>query len=290
MFSASDPPRPLVELDRLARRWRDGELNAAMFAALYFLLCQMARHGRHFAARKHKSDTRPDAGAWLEIIVALPLTSLQGRIVDWLDGYQFRGVIGNVSVALLHWLRAGWPLVLRADVPLPLELLRMQARGTRVVTAITDWPRWHEPVLNKPDAFAFFLHDLEHAYKFFHAPELYASQCAFFSRLETAFDRGVFTLYLENHEFAGKFNYLMSDMNTHPEHSLQYLRAILIEFYLRRERKALTEPLGSDDEREILDVLRTVAVVAPWPNGVETQRTRPLSVRDFIQPPHRQIA
>ena len=96
-------------------------------------------------------------------------------------------------------------------------------------------------VLNKSDAFAFFRHDLEHAYKFYHSPALYTGQCAFFARLETAFDRGVFAPYFDDAEFVTRFHYLMSDMNTHPEHSRQYLRAILIEFYRRRERKALTE-------------------------------------------------
>jgi hypothetical protein len=172
-------------------------------------------------------------------------------------------VIDNVPVALLQWLRGAWPLILREDIPKPLEVLRIQARGCRAVTVLTEYPRLRQSVLNKPDAYAFFLHDLEHAYKFFHSPALRAGQCVFFAVLEDAFDRGVFAPYFGDAEFTGKFHYLMSDMNTHPEHSRQYLRAILVEFYLRREQKGRKQALSSAAEQMLNEVMRAVAIPAP---------------------------
>jgi len=165
--------------------------------------------------------------------------------------------------ALGQWLRGAWPLVLCEDIPGPREVLRMQARGVRPVTALTTWPRLLQPVLKKPDAFAFFLHDLEHAYKFYHSPALHAGQRGFFTVIETAIDRGVFAPYFGDAGFVGKFQYLMSDMNTHPEHSRQYLRAILVEFYLRRERKAPAQALSPLAERAIADLMRAVRLPAP---------------------------
>ncbi len=44
--------------------------------------------------------------------------------------------------------------------------------------------------------------------------------------------------------YAEKFDYCLSDMNSHPEHLLSYLKAITIEFFLRRENKTLYEPLS----------------------------------------------
>jgi hypothetical protein len=249
----------LNRIPGLALRWRAGEFDAAEFAARYFFLWQMALHGPQFAARQRKRDPRPDATECLAMLETAPGESSRARLLDWLDRWQFRGVTGSVPVALAQWLRGAWPLVLREDIPSPLDVLRLQARGRRAVTALTAWPRVLRPVLNKPDAFAFFRHDLEHGYKFFHSPALYAGQRGFFAGLEAAYDRGVFTPYFGDAGFVGKFHYLMSDMNTHPEHGRQYLRAILIEFHLRRENRALTEPLSPAAERDVADVLRAVA-------------------------------
>jgi hypothetical protein len=248
----------LTRLPALAARWRAGELGAAVFAALYFLHWQIATHGQAFASRKRKHDPRPDAAEWLAVLEMAEAEKLRLQLLDWLERYQFRGVIGNVPAALVQWLRGAWPLILREDIPSPRDILRWQARGTRAVTLITAWPRAREPVLNKSDAFAFFRHDLEHAYKFYHSPALYAGQCGFFARLEAAFDRGVFAPYFDDAEFAARFHYLMSDMNTHPEHSRQYLRAILIEFYRRRECQTLTEWLNAAAERAIENVMRSL--------------------------------
>jgi len=280
----------LTRLPDLAARWRAGEFDAAVFAALYFLHWQIATHGQAFASRKRKHDPRPDAAEWLAVLETADAERQRAPLLDWLERYQFRGVIGNVPVALVQWLRGAWPLILREDIPKPLDVLRMQARGTRAVTLITAWPRAREPVLNKSDAFAFFRHDLEHAYKFYHSPALHAGQCAFFARLEAAFDCGVFGPYFDDAEFVTRFHYLMSDMNTHPEHSRQYLRAILIEYYRRRERKTVTEWLNAAAERAIEEVMSAVNAAAPLPSSGVGQGTYALLRWDLTPPPKRQFA
>jgi hypothetical protein len=280
----------LTRLPGLAARWRVGEIDAAEFASLYFIHWQIATHGQAFASRKRKQDPRPDAMEWLAMIAASQGGTRRARLLDWLERYQFRGVIGNVTVALVQWLRGAWPLILREDIPSPRDILRWQARGTRAVTLITAWPRALEPVLNKSDAFAFFRHDLEHAYKLYHSPALYAGQCGFFARLEAAFDRGVFAPYFDDAEFVARFHYLMSDMNTHPEHSRQYLRAILIEFYRRRECQALTEWLNAAAERAIEEVMRAVNAAAPLSSVAVGQGTSALLRWDLTPPAQRQSA
>src|SRR3989344_4178654 len=176
----------LHRLPALAQRWRAGAIDAATFAALYFLHWQIAIHGQAFASRKNKCDARPNATEWLAVMQTAEQEGLRECLLDWLGRYQFRCVIGNVPVVLVQWLRGAWPLILREDIQEPLDVLRMQARGRRAVTIVSEHPRLRQPVLNKPDAFAFFLHDLEHAYKFFHSPLLHAGQCAFFAALENA--------------------------------------------------------------------------------------------------------
>lgn len=255
-------PGLLNQLPALAARWRSGELDASMFASLYLLLWQIALHGSQFASRKCKRDPRPDMEQWLDFLKTPRAVDLRQRLLDFFERYQFRGVIANVPVALLQWLRGAWPLIACQDIPSPRELLAWQARGERAVTMKTDRVCIHQPLLNKRNAYEFFLHDLEHAYKFFHSPELQAGQRGFFIGLEAALDSGMFAVHLTDAAFREKFHYLMGDMNTHPEHSRQYLRAILIEFYLRREGQALTAALSPTAEGEIEGILHTVMTSA----------------------------
>lgn len=250
--------KSVPDFARLMGRWRSGEIEAPVFAGLYFLLWQVARHGAGFAARRWKLDPRPDAAACLALLARPGGDGLREDLLVVFERYQFRGVIANVPFALAQWLRGAWALALREDIPPPLEVLRMQAAGTRAVTALTSPARLCRPVLHKPDAFAFFVHDLEHAYKFFFSPELHAGQRAFFARLAAACDRGVFAPYLAEAAFTTRFHYLMSDMNTHPEHSRQYLRAILVEFHLRREGRTPADALSPAAERAIGDVMQAV--------------------------------
>ncbi len=268
-------PELLNQLPALAACWRSGELDAAMFASLYLLLWQIAMHGPQFASRKRKCDPRPEVEQWLNLLMAPRAAGLRQRLLDFFGRYQFRGVIGNVPAALQRWLRGEWPLIACQDIPSPRELLAWQARGVRAVAIKTDSARVHEPLLNKRNAYEFFLHDLEHAYKFFHSPELHAGQRAFFLKLETALDGGMFAMHLSDDAFREKFHYLMGDMNTHPEHSRQYLRAILIEFYLRRDGRELTAALSPAMERNIEEILRavTVSAMAEWsPSFAPQQR------------------
>ena len=157
--------------------------------------------------------------------------------MDILQRHGFLGVIANVPASLHAWLAGKWSLMLCEHIPGPEEVLRLQARGIRPVTVLCDYPRMLRPILNKSDAHAFMIHDLEHAYKFFHDPVLHRAQRRFFSVIGRALYSGVFDDHRCDPVFAARFEYLISDMNTHVMHSLQYLRAILVEHYLRREHQ-----------------------------------------------------
>jgi len=245
----------LQRLLALAERFRAGTLEPAVFAALYFFHWQIATHGDAFAARRSKSDPRPDAAAWA---ARLGADATADRLLDLLERYQYRCVRPGVPVALAEWLRSRWPLELELRIPTPEAVLRAQARGTRPVTVICDYPRMLRPVLHKSNAFAFFLHDLEHAYKFFHLPALHAAQRAFFAAMLALVASGALARYRTDALFAAKLDYVMSDMNTHPEHGRQYLRAILVEHCRRREAKDATERLSPAAEREIEGIMQAL--------------------------------
>lgn len=215
----------------------------------------MQVHGRRFAARRFKHDARPDPVLWTNELGQAYGSQLDELLIRYFERYQFLGVIPNVNIALSQWLRGQWPLVLCEHVPVPAEVLDLQARGQRPVTLICDVERARQPVLSKPDALAFMTHDLEHAYKFFHAPRLHALQRGFFAVLRAAQQRDVFRRYACDVEFRTRFDYLISDMNTHPVHSLQYLRAILVEFHLRIEHAGVADVLSSDAKGDVAETL-----------------------------------
>ena len=247
---------PLEGIVVLAQRWRRGEIGDACYAAQYFLHWQIALHGRRFASRRYKHDTRPDHIAWMADLERANGEEARTLLIRYFERYGFLGVIPNVCVALHAWLHDRWPLTLCEHIPNPGEMLKMQVRGTRAVTIFPEYPRMLQPVLNKPDAFAFMIHDLEHAYKFFHDRALHEAQKRFFSQVLTVIERGLLDDCLEDPVFLDKFNYLISDMNTHTMHGLQYLRAILIEHRLRDAGKQAWEGLSRQARGDVAAVMR----------------------------------
>jgi len=243
------------KLDHSTARWRDGKLGDAAYAALYFLHWQSASHGKRFASRRKRSDPRPDPAAWFDETAALGAAQVQDYLQRYFERYQFLGVINNVPLALAAWLRGEWPLVLCGHIPTPVEVLKMQVEGRRPVTVLTAWPRMLEPVLTKPNAFAFMVHDLEHAFKFYHCPQTHRQQRAFFRQLSEALEGGRFDIYVRDPVFGAKFDYLSSDMNTHIMHAAQFLRAILMEYHMRLEGVGRPEGLSISARQEVSGLL-----------------------------------
>ena len=247
----------------LSTQWRSGKLRGATFAALYFLHWQIYAHGRRFAARRFRSDARPDPSQWLNELRQVDGAARDQLLIRYFERYQFLAVIPNVNIALAHWLQDRWPLVLCEHVPLPAEVLDFQVRGLRPVTLICDVARARLPVLRKPDGFVFMTHDLEHAYKFFHASRLHDLQRNFFIALQAAQQRNVFAPYARDLEFSARFDYLISDMNTHQVHSLQYLRAILVEYHLRAEPGGMHRTLSLAAQSDVAGTLRKLELGMP---------------------------
>lgn len=249
----------LLRLPQLRERWRRAEISDAVYATFYFLYWQMARHGHRFASRRSRFAVRPDFVAWLQDLDRATGADLTMCLIDYLNRYSFREITSNVSTTLTAWLQNHWSLAVYDHIPSPTEVLGMQAKGSRPVTVLASYPRLLQPVLNKADAFAFMVHDLEHAYKFFCDDRLNKGQRAFFFMIERAGRQGLFDAYLEDPEFARGFDYLISDMNTHMIHSLHYLRAILIELLLRKEGKVSSDALSTEGRQALCELARSLA-------------------------------
>ncbi len=239
--------------------WQVGRLRDAEFAALYFLQWQVALHGKAFASRRHKQDPRADFSLWQTQFNNNGQAAITPCLITYLSRYQFRGVIPNVSQALVAWLGDEWSLQLCDYIPDSHAVLALQTRGIRPVTILTDYPRMLQPMLEKPNAFVFMQHDLEHAWQMFHDPLLQYAQVRFAQLLQRALQQGVFVSYLHDATFSDQFDYLISDMNTHPIHALHYLHAIVLEYYLRGEAKASHAVLSVSARQAVRDLLQQLA-------------------------------
>lgn len=234
-------------------------ISDAAFACLYFLAWQIERHGNRFASRKCKSAAKPDSGQWLETFEAHT-----GRALDWLlwqitRDYGFLKVSTQAIEGLHGWLQGHYRIRLLKSIPSPTEVLALQASGIRPVTLISQFPRAYLPVLHKADALAFMLHDLEHASRFFQDATSHRMQRHFFRSMEAALSAGLFEDYLTDPVFSERMDYLISDMNTHPVHSIRFLHAILIEGLLRRRGLEPTQSLEASDRQTILKALKALS-------------------------------
>jgi len=120
----------------------------------------------------------------------------------------------KAQLALSMWIDGQWPILLSLKIPSPQEMLEIQAQGKRIVSWL---PHIKGPILGKKNNWEFMLHDLMHAERFFYSPELYKAQVGFFRWLEK-----------QAFEISGpEWDYLRSDMNTHPLHALQFLKHLL---------------------------------------------------------------
>jgi hypothetical protein len=249
----------LARLPELAVAYRAGTLAAAEYATYYILYWQYARFGDRLALRRARNDPKPSF-AWLVPASSDIPTVRADYLIDFLQRHDLREVRRRVCAALIGWLTQQWPVTLLERIPSTMEVVALQARGSRPVTLITDYPRLLQPVLDKADGFAFAVHDLEHAWQFFRDPASRAAQTDFAARLHAAILAGAFAPYAADSVFMRKFEYLAADMNTHTEHSVQYLRAILIEHHLRIEGKPASAELTPTSRARIEQCLAAVRV------------------------------
>lgn len=184
--------------------------------------------GEHFHGKSFIGDPRLRLS--FEELMAKDLSELSQLVAMG----KYKRIKEKVSRALSMWLAGKWQLELLLHVPSVYEVLKLQAGGARCVTLYPDRSCWSGPKLTKENALHFFVHDLEHAVQFF---DFYHSeQLALNQRLLSLYEEGYFE-ELMTQGLKERVDYLLSDMNTHPEHSFQFLQAIWYD-HLKNELPA----------------------------------------------------
>lgn len=146
------------------------------------------------------------------------------EVIKKINTEHWVGFTDRIRNTLIQWHLNKYPLRLLRYIPSPAEVLKYQAQGERVVTVFEDFNDWQKN-WGPHTAWEFVAHDLIHADHFFENSAQRDSQIQFYQFLEKIWlDPRIEML----HGTPG-FEYLISDMNSHPKHLFQTLQALLIE-------------------------------------------------------------
>ncbi|TGN19742.1 hypothetical protein [Leptospira idonii] len=146
-------------------------------------------------------------------------------ILPFLETARFFGMPDTVRQALWKWNAGEWDIRLVDFHPTGKEMLYSQSMGYRLTTI--DWEAClsGQLVEEKRDSFEHLLHDLAHAFMFFREDYDHIGQVNFFKAMYSEFSHFE-TFLVSDSEFKRKFEYCISDMNSHPAHLEAYWKAI----------------------------------------------------------------
>ncbi|PJZ83302.1 hypothetical protein [Leptospira harrisiae] len=199
--------------------WESGRISDSLLSFQLVLLYLERRVKRHPFLRMGKPlPNRNESREFLEIV-------------------RFYGMPDTVRFALWKWHIGEWDIRLIDYNPSSLEMLESQSQGYRYSTISWEDALNGTLVEGKRDAFEHLLHDLAHAFMFFREDYDFEGQKQFFRKMYSEYSE--YESVLEtNSTFRTKFDYCISDMNSHPAHLAAYWNAI------RREAGILVESNG----------------------------------------------
>ena len=176
-------------------------------------------------------------------------------LFDLINNFNLNSVPYSARFTLVNWYLSSsidesnkFKLILFVNkIPTSLDVLKMQSKGQRCVSMIYD--KIDSLIMNERDPLSFLLHDLVHAFKMFSNDYLLKGQIGFYRAILKIFNDSNGCLLLNelienDKKFADEFDYLISDMNSHPKHLFYYFKAILIYAYKRK--------YGLDEKADVL--------------------------------------
>lgn len=149
------------------------------------------------------------------------------NVFDFLNSHRIKALPESCYRSLCFMVDGKYPLKLSSGVVSPFDLLQIQLAGERIVSIDEDFESWPKRLYSGRDFLGFILHDLIHADHFFHEPKLRDAQLGFYRFVSTILDDTLIARLLDNAEFKDGFEYIISDMNSHPLHLFQTLHSLL---------------------------------------------------------------
>jgi hypothetical protein len=149
------------------------------------------------------------------------------NLFDLLNSQRIKAVPEPCFRSLVHMVDGTYPLdIVKGEIE-PLQLLQIQINGRRVVAFNENIIEWTHKLYSGRDHLGFILHDLIHADHFFHHPEHQKGQLGFYKLAEVILKDSNLKNLMNSEKFRTGFEYIISDMNSHPVHLLKTLHALV---------------------------------------------------------------
>ncbi|GEM_PF-5742360 len=132
------------------------------------------------------------------------------------------------SQGLVHIFNQPQTIHVLDYVPTPRELLKMQSEGMRCVTLLRSRNWFEHTFEHRRNLRDFIIHDLEHIWQMFEHPEMTSQQIQFSKKLYEMTENGQFDFLINDPQHVAEFNYIISDMNTHPAHMYATLKSLIL--------------------------------------------------------------
>lgn len=121
-----------------------------------------------------------------------------------------------------------YPIQILNYVPTPAELLNFQLQDKRILTFNEELTEWPSTLYHGRDFLSFMIHDLIHADHFFINSENRSGQLGFYHCVKQILQNKNLQTLLKDDKFTAGFEYIISDMNSHPIHLFKTLHARII--------------------------------------------------------------
>lgn len=146
------------------------------------------------------------------------------------------------------WSRGKIKLRLLFHIPTPLEVLQIQCQGERCLSLLIDEAHLLKTDERDRDFFSFLIHDLVHAHHFWKTQDEYHGQIQFYEKMKSLVEQNhLIQKALTEPRFKSEFEYLISDMNSHPRH-LEWTLIAQIRNWQKRQLN--TARLNADQDHE----------------------------------------
>lgn len=149
------------------------------------------------------------------------------NLIDFINVCKIKAFPESCNRSLCFISNQKYPLIITEKNPAPYELLQIQISGQRVISLNEDCESWLVNNYSGRDFLGFIMHDLIHADHFFRDPKHRDGQLGFFKFIQNILTDENLNQLLFRESFKNGFDYIISDMNSHPVHLIQTLHALL---------------------------------------------------------------
>jgi len=156
-----------------------------------------------------------------------PKLNPEMNLLDFINVVKIKAFPESCNRSLCFIANHHYPLLINEKIPTPSELLQIQISGKRIITFNENHSTWPDIFFSGRDFLGFIMHDLIHADHFFYNPEHRRGQLGFFNFIKNILSDQRLVDLLRSNTFKTGFEYIISDMNSHPVHLFQTLKNLL---------------------------------------------------------------